>query len=194
MREQTTKERIDATSARNKALGVRLNSKGRPLKPIPKVPKAEIAAARAECEAIVKQKQKRVPMTDAQILEVIELQAQGHTIVTACEQLKLPYAGVVARLLRNPEFAHKTREAHEKYLQLKIYALNDIAAVYPDVNRARLMCDNIKWEASRVLRKTYGDHVTVAGDAENPLVTHLAVSAQELLAEIGKTYDHDPKG
>jgi hypothetical protein len=37
------------------------------------------------------------------------------------------------------------------------------------VNRARLMIDTRKWLLSKMLPKVYGDHVTVAGDPDQPI-------------------------
>ena len=37
------------------------------------------------------------------------------------------------------------------------------------VNRARLMIDTRKWLLSKMLPKIYGDHVTIAGDADQPI-------------------------
>ena len=37
------------------------------------------------------------------------------------------------------------------------------------VNRARLMIDTRKWLLSKMLPKVYGDHLTVAGDPDQPI-------------------------
>src|SRR5205807_4698531 len=37
------------------------------------------------------------------------------------------------------------------------------------VNRARLMIDTRKWLLSKMLPKIYGDHLTVAGDPDQPV-------------------------
>src|SRR5437660_6771635 len=37
------------------------------------------------------------------------------------------------------------------------------------VNRARLMIDTRKWLLSKMLPKVYGDHLTIAGDLDQPI-------------------------
>jgi hypothetical protein len=47
--------------------------------------------------------------------------------------------------------------------------MQNIAETVEDVSRAKLLCDNIKWEAARVSPKKYGDRITHGGDPDAPI-------------------------
>lgn len=49
--------------------------------------------------------------------------------------------------------------AREEYAEARVTEMQDIAETVEDVARAKLMCDNIKWETARVAPKKYGDKV-----------------------------------
>jgi len=49
--------------------------------------------------------------------------------------------------------------AREEYAHRMVEKLTEIAENTEDVQRARLLCDNIKWTASKVLPRIYGDKV-----------------------------------
>jgi hypothetical protein len=75
------------------------------------------------------------------------------------------------------------------YLRFKVEDMERIATTEPDVQRARLLCDNIKWEAQRVARHIYGDHIVVAGDESAPLITKLVMGSAELVKKIRGSTD-----
>ncbi|MGL4574239.1 MAG: hypothetical protein ACRCV9_05560, partial [Burkholderiaceae bacterium] len=72
-----------------------------------------------------------------------------------------------------PDLGRRYARARERFCEANVEQIHDIAVNEPDVQRARLMIDAIKWEASKVLQGTYGDRVQVAGDAAQPLVVQV---------------------
>ena len=43
--------------------------------------------------------------------------------------------------------------AREEYAEARVAEMQNIAETVEDVARAKLLCDNIKWETARVVRK-----------------------------------------
>jgi hypothetical protein len=52
------------------------------------------------------------------------------------------------------------------------------------VQLAKLESDNLKWNASRMLPRKYGDRTVIAGDADNPLSVELSDAKASLLRGI----------
>ena len=125
--------------------------------------------------------------TEEQILKALELVAEGWPFKAACKKLKLSYVAARDQVVRSPELRAADTQARQIYMREKVRDMERIALKTPDVQRARLLCDNIKWEASRVLRNEFGDHVTVSGDKENPLMVELLAKSSELVARIRGT-------
>lgn len=127
-------------------------------------------------------------ITDDQIIAALEYMVhEGITLVETCKKVGLSLSAVKQRIYKYPNLHALYQQARQHYLQGKVadmetIAANAVSAV--DVNRARLICDNIKWEAERVVRGMYGTHVTVAGDKDNPMVVKLVASSDELIKQI----------
>jgi len=49
--------------------------------------------------------------------------------------------------------------AREEYAEARVAEMQRIAETVEDVGRAKLLCDNIKWEACRIAPKKYGDRI-----------------------------------
>ena len=64
-------------------------------------------------------------------------------------------------LCKNPEFAKRYRLARLADVEAKVTAMEDIATTEPDVQRARLICENRKWLASKLIPHVYGDKLDV---------------------------------
>jgi len=98
----------------------------------------------------------------AQIQEVIARVAENGTCLKyECEQAGLRYGTVWKRMNSDDALSRLDTRAREASLDLRVRELNGLVLEEKDVNKARLMCDNIKWEAARVLRKIYGEHIVV---------------------------------
>lgn len=109
-------------------------------------------------------------MSDEQIIAVItKMGESGIPLTKACAQAKINYQTVINRIHANSMLKEIDARSRQDYMRLKVRDLNEIAVNEPDVARARLMCDNIKWEAARVCRNEYGDKVVHEGSAESPI-------------------------
>ena len=134
------------------------------------------------------------PVTDDDVRTVILFMGeQGISLKSACKQKMFNYNSVVERITASPALRALDSEVRCQYVREKVREMNMIATLEEDPQRARLKCDNIKWEAARIMRSEFGDHVTVAGDKENPLVLQLVKGAEDLVKSIrqGQTYEHD---
>ena len=99
----------------------------------------------------------------------------GVSLKTACEKAELAYSAVRKRIKDSEEITSIYAWAREDYAEYKVGSMNDIARSEADVARARLLCDNIKWEVAKVLPKVYGDKITT----EHTGGVTLSVSNQE---------------
>lgn len=106
------------------------------------------------------------------------------TLKAACAAAGLNYHAVWQRINNSDALRNLDRNARNLYLRGAVRDMNVIATEVDDPNRARLMCDNLKWEASRVLRHEFGDHVIVSGDKNAPLMTKLVIGADEIVKKL----------
>lgn len=128
------------------------------------------------------------PGTSRELLQVqdaIDKTAMlGKSLKETCRKVGINYARAYILINANPELVKRWNQARVDYLRFKVEDMERIARTEPDVQRARLLCDNIKWEAQRVARHIYGDHIIVAGDADAPLITKLVMGSAELVKRI----------
>jgi hypothetical protein len=96
-------------------------------------------------------------LTEAEVRSAIELVSTGRSLAKACEDLELPYTGVFWRINEDQFLNNAYNQARGAYLEEKVQEMNDIVLEY-DPHKARLLCQNIQWEASRVMRK-YNDRL-----------------------------------
>lgn len=119
-------------------------------------------------------------ITDEQIIEAInEMGETGISLKAACESRGFVYRTVMNRIRSTEELAALDARSRADYVRVRARDLNEIALNEPDVARARLMCDNIKWEAARVLPKEYGDRMLnthEGGDPDKPILQNISVS------------------
>lgn len=100
---------------------------------------------------------------------------QARVLAALCEGRSIRSAGVSTRevldwQLQDAEFAR--RYAHARRVQLARWA-EDIVEISDgdgDPQRDRLRVDARKWILGKMLPNVYGDRVTVAGDADAPVV------------------------
>lgn len=118
-------------------------------------------------------------ITDEQIIEVInEMGETGVSLKKACDEHGFVYRTVMNRIRSTEELAALDARSRSDYVRTRARELNEIATTEPDIARARLMCDNIKWEAARVLPKEYGDRITnehQGGDPDKPILTSIQI-------------------
>jgi hypothetical protein len=118
--------------------------------------------------------------------EILERLADGDSLASICRDEGMPDERSVRRWARNhgdfaDHYAAARRLGYEKRADELLEIADDSSADWIDtgngnrvfdsvhVNRARLMIDTRKWLLSKMLPKVYGDHVTVAGDPDQPI-------------------------
>ena len=118
--------------------------------------------------------------------EILERLADGDSLASICCDEEMPDERSVRRWARNhgdfgAKYAVARRLGYEKRADELLEIADDSSADWIDtddghrvlngahVNRARLMIDTRKWLLSKMLPKVYGDHLTVAGDPDQPI-------------------------
>lgn len=124
-------------------------------------------------------------ISDEQIIAVIERMAEGLNLKESAAIDGFSIKNIYTRINASPELKDLHARAREDYQRIRVDEMNDIAKTEPDVARARLRCDNIKWEAARVLPKVFGDAVNLKhSNPEGGPVQHEVRTAEELAREI----------
>ena len=128
------------------------------------------------------------PLSDELVLTAIERMSLGESLRDACRVLGLQETAVRMRIIRSPSLSDVYARARENYADILVDRLMDIAQDQDDPQRARLMCDNVKWCASKILPKKFGDRTqtVVTGADDGPVKIEYASSqdARQALAEI----------
>ena len=118
--------------------------------------------------------------------EILERLADGDSLASICRDEGMPDERSVRRWARNhgefgDQYAIARRLGYEKRADELLEIADDASADWIEtenghrildnvhVHRARLMIDTRKWLLSKMLPKVYGDHVTVAGDPDQPI-------------------------
>jgi hypothetical protein len=173
--------------------------KNKPLTPAGKAKRAKAKAIPiASTSCLVPDEVLNAPGADAELLKVqdaIDKTAMlGKSLKETCRLVGINYARAYVLINANPPLVKRWNQARVDYLRFKVEDMERIANTEPDVQRARLLCDNIKWEAQRVARHIYGDHIIVAGDADAPLITKLVMGSAELVRRIRQGDKEDGDG
>lgn len=87
--------------------------------------------------------------------------AAGEGLREVCERHGIAAKRLYRERLSNAGFDAAYRRARELGIDARIDDLDGIAERTPDVQRARLMCDNRKWAASKLVPHVYGDRLDV---------------------------------
>ena len=128
------------------------------------------------------------PVTEGVVKAILErCGEEGCSLKVSAALEGYNYLEVKKTLESSAELRDLDRICRQNYMRVQVRRMNEIAdaAETPaEIQKARLKCDNIKWEAQRVLRREYGDEVKVTGDEDNPLVIQLVKSSDELLERI----------
>ena len=110
----------------------------------------------------------------------------GESIRDSCKVLNIEESAVRMRIIRNNSLGEVYARARENYADILVDRLMDIAHDQDDPARARLMCDNVKWCAAKILPKKFGDKTVVTGPNDGPVQFEYTSSAdaQQALAEL----------
>lgn len=105
----------------------------------------------------------------------------GLTLFQACQKAGYDYKNIVKRIASDEILTHAHARAREEFAHTAVEQMFDIANSEPDVQRARLKCDNVKWYSARVLPKNYGDAIlTKMADADGNKITLTIGHAQSI--------------
>lgn len=101
-------------------------------------------------------------VSEAAIIEILERIEEGLTLKASCAVSGLGYANIVKRIGENEQLTKYYAHARESFVRYQVQRAHEIAADESiDVQRAKLMTDLIKWEASRTLPREYGERTSV---------------------------------
>ena len=101
-------------------------------------------------------------------INILALLSAGKPVVQSCRELGINRSEWYLAIDREG-LADMHARAREEYAEAKVEEMQNIAETVEDVSRAKLICDNIKWEAARVSPKKYGDRITHGGDPDAPI-------------------------
>jgi hypothetical protein len=119
-------------------------------------------------------------ISDEELIATIERIAEdGITLKASCVAFGFEYKNVLRRIRGNEALKELLAVAREAYAEALVAEMHDIARTEPDVQRAKLMCENIRWEAARVGAKLYGDKISAE---VNGTVTLSALLAEAVKA------------
>ena len=91
-------------------------------------------------------------------INILALLSAGQPVVQSCRELGINRSEWYLAIDREG-LADMHARAREEYAEAKVEEMQNIAETVEDVARAKLLCDNIKWETARVAPKKYGDKV-----------------------------------
>lgn len=107
--------------------------------------------------------------TRDEVVHVLSLLASGVPVVQSCRELGITRSKLYTAIDRE-DLGDMLARAREEYAEARVEEMQNIAETVEDVGRARLLCDNIKWEAARVAPKKWGDKIEnrhTDGDGNN---------------------------
>lgn len=102
-------------------------------------------------------------------INILALLSAGQSVVQSCRELGINRSEWYLAIDREG-LADMHARAREEYAEAKVEEMQNIAETVEDVSRAKLLCDNIKWEAARVAPKKWGDKIEnrhTDGDGNN---------------------------
>lgn len=91
-------------------------------------------------------------------ITIIGMLADGKPIVKACREMGVNRSELYLAFDREG-LTDMLARAREEYAEARVEEMQNIAETVDDVQRAKLLCDNIKWETCRIAPKRYGDKV-----------------------------------
>jgi hypothetical protein len=110
-----------------------------------------------------KPKKKGRPTTYTQQLadQICERMANGETLRAVCRDIDLPASTVIEWTMNNKTFSEQYTQARQKQADAYADMILDEAFNSHDAAIGRLRVDALKWVASKLAPKRYGDKVEV---------------------------------
>lgn len=91
-------------------------------------------------------------------ITIIAMLADGKPVVQSCRELGVVRSDLYLAIDRE-QLTDMLARAREEYAEARVEEMQNIAETVEDVSRAKLLCDNIKWETCRIAPKRYGDKI-----------------------------------
>jgi hypothetical protein len=91
-------------------------------------------------------------------ITIIAMLADGKPVVQSCREIGVVRSELYLAIDRE-QLADMLARAREEYAEARVEEMQNIAETVEDVARAKLLCDNIKWETCRIAPKRYGDKI-----------------------------------
>lgn len=122
-------------------------------------------------------------ISEETLASALRLVGEGQSLKKSCEAIGIDYWNAVRRINGSDELRQLYAQARRDYLNARVESLADLEAntakeikdltdlrqASAMVQLARLKADNIKWEAERILRQTYGAKVEHSGTDGQPI-------------------------
>ena len=106
-------------------------------------------------------------ISDEQICDLLAKHATGVPLHQCLREssLSVTYRAIKERIEKSESLTTQYANARADYADAKVSQMYDYAMNEPEIPRARLLCDIVKWEVAKVLPKLYGDKIqAVDGD------------------------------
>lgn len=97
----------------------------------------------------------------AEQAQVCTLIASGQSIERACKLANITEYRYAKWMADEPAFEQAVRRARAILVDRQVDTMAAVARDEPDVQRARLIIDDIKWRASKLIPRVYGDKLDV---------------------------------
>lgn len=125
--------------------------------------------------------------------EICDRIATGESLNTICQDLGIAYRAVLMWLRKYPEFMLKYMRARDEQADFYADELRDIAYNVPAdkdaIEKAKLKSENLKWIASKLKPRKYGDKLDLTSDGEKleqPIYGGLSVAPKQRTAVEGE--------
>ena len=132
--------------------------------------------------------------------EICSLITQGNSLIGTCEQLNIAYNSVINWLNMYPDFLKDYTRARE--LQADWYAdeilktIDNAPANRDEIERAKVRAEALKWIASKLKPRRYGDKLDLTSDGERieqPIYGGASVKREPIEGEVVKPHKLPPK-
>lgn len=107
---------------------------------------------------------KKIELTEEQKEYILDQTLKGTDTITICKVIGISEMAFYQVRKRDPLFDKEFKEIRVESAHIQVERLRTIAddcETMPEVLRARLQSDNIKWEASKRVPEVYGDSLNL---------------------------------
>lgn len=105
-------------------------------------------------------------MTEEQWEGLLNHLSEGGSVRGYVRETGIDRSGIFWTLARDPEKSDQYARAKSNGIEARLDAARETALTMEDVQRAKLVIDLDKWEASKLLPRKYGDKLDVTSKGE----------------------------